>query len=281
MLPYSVRTDLASEAHALYTRSVGKLDGVIAREEKLGGCLVTNVDILDAQAAEKLGKPVGRYCTLELDRLPLRCDPDFGAVCHALAQLIARCLPDGAASFLVAALGNPDITPDALGPLCAETVIVTRHLKHRMPEVFASMREVAVCRTGVLGTTGIESAAAVAALCRELKPDCVIAVDALAGARLDALCKSVQVCDSGIAPGSGVGNDRAALSRETLGVPVVALGVPTVTDASALGDGLAGLFVTSRSIDSDVRSAARLIGYALDFAFHPSLTAEEIFSLAV
>lgn len=284
ILPFNSRTDLASEAHALWQASADKttqLRGVIAREEKLSGYLVTNVDIISEEGAQALGKPQGRYSTLELEELPLHANSDFDSACHALAGIITRCLPDGVKSFLVAALGNPDVTPDALGPLCAENVIVTRHLKRQMPEAFRAMSDVAVLRTGVLGTTGIESALSVSTLVRELKPDCVIAVDALAGSELSRLCRTVQVCDSGIAPGSGVGNDRAALSRSTLGVPVVAVGVPTVVDASSFGDEreLAGMFVTPRYIDSSVRSAARLIAYAVNLALHPGISMDEISEL--
>ena len=281
ILPFITRTDLASEAHALWQSSADKttqLQGVIAREEKLAGFLVTNVDIISDEGAQALGKPQGRYSTLELERLPLHADGDFDAACHALAGIIARCLPQGAESFLIAALGNPDVTPDALGPLCAENVIVTRHLKRQMPDAFKAMSDVAVFRTGVLGTTGIESALSVSTLVSELRSDCVIAVDALAGSELGRLCRTVQVCDSGIAPGSGVGNDRAALSRDTLGVPVIAVGVPTVVDASGFGDDreLAGMFVTPRYIDDAVRTAARLIGYSVNLAVHPGISMQEV-----
>ena len=124
----------------------------------------------------------------------------------------------------------------------------------------------------------VESAAQVRMLCRELCPDCVIAIDALAGAEFSRLCRTVQICDAGIAPGSGVGNDREALDRDALGVPVVAVGVPTVMDASLLSrdPAMAAMFVTPRSIDSDVRAAARLIAYGIDLALHRELSVADI-----
>ena len=130
-----------------------------------------------------------------------------------------------------------------------------------------------LCCTGVLGTTGMESFRHIHALCRELRPDCVLVIDALAGAEQAELCRVVQVCDAGIAPGSGVGNDREAFSAARLGVPVVALGVPTVMDASGDGE---SYFVTPRYIDSAVRSLGRLLGFAVNRALHPQLSLEDL-----
>ena len=174
--------------------------------------------------------------------------------------------------MLVAALGNPDITPDALGPLTASHLIVTRHLKHSGDPIFSSFHSLALCRTGVLGTSGIESALHIKTLCDLLKPELVIAVDALAGSDPDRLCRCVQVSSAGISPGSGVGNDRQELSAESLGVPVIAIGIPTVIDAGILGgEELSGLFVTPRSIDALVRSGARVIAYGINLAVHQGL----------
>ena len=133
----------------------------------------------------------------------------------------------------------------------------------------------------MLGSTGMESAEQLRLLCDSLRPDCVIAVDALAGCEAERLCRTVQICDSGIAPGSGVGNDRAALSRESLGVPVVAVGVPTVIDAAHFSSdqALRGLFVCPRDIDAIVRCAGRLIAYGIDLAVHPGLSVEDVDAL--
>lgn len=275
---YNARTDLASEAHALLNPAVGENHGVIAHTDSLHGLKLVSVEITNVGGERTIGKPRGKYFTLTLPPRFERGAADFPSAACAVRELILRCVPHGFGSCLVAALGNPDITPDALGSLAASHILVTRHLKLAAEPGFEPFGNVALCRTGVLGTTGVESAAQLAALIREVKPDFVIAVDALAGSEADSLGRCVQVCSAGIAPGSGVKNDRTPLTRDTLGVPVVAVGVPTVIDASALGGGaaLAAMFVTPREIDSLVRSAARVIAYGINMALHPGLSAEDI-----
>ena len=242
-----------------------ELPGVRATEEQITGFSVTTVEILDSRGEQALGKPVGCYITLEL---PSRISDHFSEAAATLAVLIRRCagpepLPQ---RVFLAALGNPDITPDAIGSLAAGHLLVTRHLKQSNAS------------PGVLGTSGMESAQQIRALCRDFQPEMVIAIDALAGADLGRLCRSIQICNTGIAPGSGVGNSREALNREALGVPVLAIGVPTVVDAAAFSPdpALKGMFVTPRSIDSLVRSCAKLIGYGIDLALHDGLQVEEI-----
>ena len=275
------RTDLASEAHRIASRGArsGALHGVTAKEDVINGLAVTAVEVLNQEGAEALGKPVGKYFTLELGTHFDRGAEDFPAAAGAVAELIRRCAKFKSISrILIAALGNPDITPDAVGPLAASNILVTRHLKMSAPQEFMGFRATVLCRTGVLGTTGVESAIQVETLCRELKPELVIAIDALAGAEVSRLCRTIQICSTGISPGSGVGNDRKALNQETLGVPVIAIGVPTVIDASNFSDDprLAAMFVTPRDIDSTVRSAGRLIGYGVNLALHDGLTVSDI-----
>ncbi len=275
----SGRTDLAAESHRLWRLQTGEEnapEGVALGEETLRGFAVTAVTILNENGARTLGKAPGRYYSLALPETLLNFEPAFEDAVLALAELIRRCLPSAANTVLIAALGNPDVTPDALGPICAESVLVTRHLQGET--AFRALRPTAVCRTGVLGTTGLESAFQLKALCAALRPDCVLAVDALAGTETEALCRCVQVCDSGIAPGSGVGNDREALCAKTLGVPVVALGVPTVIDAAALAEesALGSFFVTPRYIDSAVRRCARLLGFAINAALHDGLSLSDM-----
>lgn len=271
------RTDLASEVRRRLCdgASVTELPGVRAREDWVGGFPVTTVEILDAQGQRALGKPRGIYITMEL---PSRLQDCLSPAAETLAKLIRRCAGTMPPRILLAALGNPDITPDALGSLAAGQLLVTEHLKQTDPADFAAFRATLLCRPGVLGTSGVESARQIRALCRETGPDLVIAIDALAGADLQMLCRSVQICNSGIAPGSGVGNCREALNRETLGVPVLAIGVPTVVDASALSPdpSLRGMFVTPRSIDSQVRACARLVAWGVNLALHEGLSIEEM-----
>ena len=275
------RTDLASEACEQLGEGLSALAGVAVRRETLFGAPLLGVEITSEPAAERLGKPPGRYYTLELPDHPRRAAQGFEGLARAAAELIRRCGVPEEGGVLVAALGNPDITPDALGPLCASQVLVTRHLKQSDAALWKGFSSVSLCRPGVLGTAGVESAEQIRALCGAVRPSLVIAVDALAGADAARLCRSIQVCDSGISPGSGVCNDRARIDLSFLGVPVTAVGVPTVTDAGPLGgDGAArGLFVTPRDIDSAVRDCARVIAYGIDLALHPGLSVADLDAL--
>ena len=280
MLIYG-RTDLASEAHQIASQGTksGRLEGVVARQEKINDLPVTAVEVLTQEGAEAIGKPVGKYFTLEINGHFERGSETFPDAAQAVAELIRRCGEICASrKIFIAALGNPDITPDAIGPLAASNILVTRHLKASAPKEFAAFRATVLCRTGVLGTTGMESALQVKTLCREMQPDLVIAIDALAGAEASRLCRTIQICSTGISPGSGVGNDREALNEESLGVPVVAIGVPTVIDAAYFSDDpkLRAMFVTPRDIDSAVRTASRLIGYGINLALHDGLTVDDI-----
>ena len=278
-MPLNCRTDLASEARGLLSNDIGKEHGIRARDECVRSHRVTAVDILTDDGARLIGKPIGRYFTLFLDGRFERGTEQFGNAVYAAAELIRRCIEKvHPASCLVAALGNPDITPDALGSLAAGCILVTRHLKRAGVGGFEGFCSTSLCRTGVLGTTGVESAAQIRALVRETQAELVIAIDALAGSELGGLCRTIQICDSGIAPGSGVGNNREELSRASLGVPVIAVGVPTVIDAAALAaqEELRGMFVTPRDIDSLVRAAARVIGYGVNAALNPGLTVEDV-----
>lgn len=277
------RTDLASEAHRLLRNGkadLSALPGVEAREEMRAGVSLFRVQISDERGARLLGKPVGRYCTVEPGASIPRGDDRFPALARTLAGVIRGMLAAPEGPFLVVGLGNEAITPDALGPMTARYVLATRHLKRAGNPLFSRFREVSVCAPGVLGSSGLEAALQIGALCREIRPKQLLVIDALAGAEAGGLGCSVQITDSGIAPGSGVGNDRAPLSRASLGLPVLALGVPTVIDAACFGDSsLHGMFVTPRDVDELVRTASRLLGYSLDLALHPSLRLEELSAL--
>ena len=270
------RTDLASEVRRRLCDggSVTELPGVQAREEVMDGFPVTTVEILNEQGVACLGKPVGKYITMEL---PVRVGDVFSEASVLLARLIQSCAGTLPQRVFLAALGNPDITPDALGSLAAGQLLVTRHLKQQ-GDLFSDFRDTVLCRPGVLGTSGMESALQIRALCRDFQPELVIGIDALAGADLSRLCRSIQICNTGIAPGSGVGNAREAMTQESLGIPVVAIGVPTVVDAAALSDNddLRGMFVTPRAIDSMVRHCAKVIAFGINLALHDKLSLEEM-----
>ncbi len=292
------RTDLAAEAAQLWQEEAGetaRLPGVEARDSVREGYKVTTVRILDEEGARTLGKPTGTYITLELDGLLRREEDAFPRAVRVLAAELAGLLklPEGA-PVLVAGLGNRDITPDGVGPKAAGHTIVTRHLVERAPEHFGSFRPVSALAAGVLGTTGMESGELIAAVAEKIRPACVLAVDALAARSVKRVGRTVQLADTGIVPGSGVGNARAALNRETLGIPVIAIGVPTVVDAATLAcdllaeagrgdlepEALAGagqgLIVTPKDVDAQVEDLAKVIGYGIDMALQPGLTVEDI-----
>ena len=258
MLP---RTDLAMEAKELFERSAGeqtRLSGVLARETDRRGVRMTLVRILDAEGEQALGKPRGTYITAELDALARREPGSFAAAARTIGQALC------------------------IGPEAVRNLIVTRHLGSELPEALTGLTSVAACQPGVLGQTGIESLALVKSAMQTAQPDVVIVIDALAAAEPGRLFRTVQLTDTGIVPGSGVGNSRQEFSRRTLGVPVVAVGVPTVMDAAgALQPALTrdmpqGLLVTLRDVDARVREMGRLVGYGCDLALHRGLSLAEI-----
>lgn len=287
------RTDLAMEARELWQESAGeqtKLSGVEAFDEERDGIPVTTVRILDQEGEQALGKPKGTYVTLTLDGLARREDGAFARATQAVADELKKLMggPPEGDSVLVVGLGNRAITPDAIGPLVHGHTLVTRHLVAQMPEQFSGFRPVSSLAAGVLGTTGMESGELVQATCQAIQPKWVIAVDALASRSLDRLCRTVQLADTGITPGSGVGNHRKALNLESLGVPVIAVGVPTVVDGATLAADLMGtdelptlgagrdMLVTPKDIDSQVADMAKVIGYGIDLALQPDMTVEDL-----
>lgn len=294
---FQKRTDLALEARELWQESAertSRLSGVKATKTRQEGYPVTRVDILDHRGEEALGKPAGSYLTIDLTTFWQRKTDFFERAVRAVgSQLKALLPPEGSA--LVIGLGNAAMTPDAVGPLTLDSVLITRHLISAMPRQFAGFRPVAVFRTGVLGTTGVESAEAVRGLVEQVRPSLVIAVDALASRRMGRVCTTVQLSDTGIVPGSGVGNHRSALNAETLGVPVIAMGIPTVVDAATLAADLLeesgiehvdeeklrenGTFmVTTRDIDQQVRDLSKVVGYGINWALQ-DLEIEEMNAL--
>lgn len=286
------RTDLAVEAIENH-KTAAALPHVRQSDRTLEGFAVHEVRILSEDAAREIGKPQGRYLTLELDALIRREEDAFPRACKALSTLLRELLPrpnDGA--VLIAGLGNRMITPDAIGPQTADHVIATRHLVAQSPEVFADWRPVSALAPGVLGQTGVETGEVICGVLDRVRPAAVIAVDALAAGRLSRLLRTVQLADTGITPGAGVGNARAALNEETLGVPVIAVGVPTVVDGATLAHEISSqlgqpacealddlsqpVMITTRDIDREVADISRMIGYAVNMALHPHLSVADI-----
>ena len=289
------RTDLAVEAHQLWREGAGdaaSLPGVRAQEENRDGFAVTTVTVSSREGAQALGKPQGTYITIELDGLLRREENAFQRAAGVVANALHPLLPESGPA-LVVGLGNRAVTPDLIGPLAVDHLLVTRHLVEQVPEHFGDLRPVAAAAPGVLASTGMESSLVAQALAGRLKPACVIAIDALASRSLDRLCRTVQLSDAGVVPGSGVGNHREALDRDSLGVPVFTVGVPTVVDGATLAldlleragkreldredlpDG-GGFFVTPREVDQRVADLGKVLGYAVSMALNPSLTAEDL-----
>lgn len=286
------RTDLAVEAIENH-KTVAALPHVRQSDRMLEGFAVHEVRILSEDAAREIGKPQGRYLTLELDALIHREEDAFPRACKALSTLLRELLPrpnDG--PVLIAGLGNRMITPDAIGPQTADHVIATRHLVAQSPAIFADWRPVSALAPGVLGQTGVETGEVICGVLDRVRPAAVIAVDALAAGRLSRLLRTVQLADTGITPGAGVGNARAALNKETLGVPVIAVGVPTVVDGATLAHEISSqlgqpdcealddlsqpVMITTRDIDREVADISRMIGYAVNMALHPHLSVADI-----
>lgn len=286
------RTDLAVEAIENH-KTAAALPHVRQSDRMLDGFAVHEIRILSEDAAREIGKPQGRYLTLELDALIRREEDAFPRACKALSTLLRELLPhpnDG--PVLIAGLGNRMITPDAIGPQTADHVIATRHLVAQSPAIFADWRPVSALAPGVLGQTGVETGEVICGVLDRVRPAAVIAVDALAAGRLSRLLRTVQLADTGITPGAGVGNARAALNKETLGVPVIAVGVPTVVDGATLAHEISSqlgqpacealddlsqpVMITTRDIDREVADISRMIGYAVNMALHPHLSVADI-----
>ena len=281
------RSDLALECREPLEKDQ---QGLRCHEEARDGYRLTRVEVLDQAGAKRIGKPVGTYVTVELPPLG-ECAEVYGPGMERVARELRQMLPPEG-SVLVAGLGNADMTPDALGPRCCARVLATRHIAGEIAASagLGSLRPVMCLTPGVLGRTGMESAELVAAAVRAAKPAAVIIIDALAARRLSRLGCTIQLGDSGIVPGSGVGNARKALSRATLGVPVISLGVPTVVDAATLAADLggdceppaesAGMMVTPREVDLLIERAAKLCAMAVNRALQPHLRTEDFLELA-
>jgi spore protease len=242
----ALRTDLALEAHQAVQHGIGRpIPGVVSEVAETEWGSITRATVSTPQAARALGKSIGTYVTIEAPDLPARDKTLSEEVAEALAgELVAMIIRNfGGADYrtapnfttLVCGLGNWNATPDAVGPMVAEKVLVTRHI-HSMtpPEKRGGLRAVAALSPGVLGTTGIETAEIIAGVVERLKPDLIIVADALAARSVSRLGTTIQLGDSGIQPGSGVGNRRFGITRDSMGVPVIAVGVPTVVHAMTI-----------------------------------------------
>ena len=256
----NVRTDLAIESQAFIQQGVTeKADeetypsGIAVETAGSGEVKVIRVKVTTKEGQDAIGKPIGNYVTVEVPRLREN-DPDlFESACNTVASELKKVIENlPKATVLVVGLGNWNITPDALGPKVVSSLMVTRHLLEYMPDtVEKGIRPVCAVAPGVLGITGIETGEIVKGVVERVRPDLVIAIDALASRKMERVSTTVQITDTGISPGSGVGNKRMELSQAVLGVPVVAIGVPTVVDAATMANDTIDLVIDSLIDEKD------------------------------
>lgn len=289
------RTDLALERKEYIDRH--SLDGIISRKKTVDGITVDTITVTNSEGERTLGKPIGTYITVET--VPFTNNSDlFSPSLYVLRDELKSLLPEDKGCVLVAGLGNEDITPDALGPRCISLLFATRHIPDELARDIglSSLRPVAGIVPGVLGKTGMESSEIISGIVKKIEPSAVIVIDALAARSTERLGRTVQLCDTGISPGSGVGNHRQKINEETLGVPVIAIGVPTVVDGRTLAFDIlekAGvdektiknsdikdtMMVTPKEIDALIERASRLIAMAINTALHPDMEGEDILAV--
>ncbi|MEX0974984.1 MAG: GPR endopeptidase [Bacillota bacterium] len=301
------RTDLAIERTTIAReRGAGQIPGMSVREENLEpGIKITRVQVSTPQAASAVGKPPGRYFTLECPALRTRSRTLLKRVAEVIQQELAELagLPRRG-DVLIVGLGNWQATPDALGPRVTSQLMVTRHIREYLPqELGGRLNPVAAISPGVLGITGMETIDIVKGLVREIRPELVITVDALAARSPSRLLTTIQIADTGIQPGSGVGNKRPGINHETLGIPVIALGVPTVVSGASiasdvldayfhrfnphgratldsvqdfLGEDIKDLMVTNKDIDVQILEMSKLLAGAINRATQPAISEDEM-----
>jgi len=244
-----IRTDLAIEAREFYNKQENKGDipGVEVDVENKEDYTVTRVKVVEEVGARIIGKPKGNYITIEVPKLREN-DKDLqDEAGKVLAEEVANIVNlNDQSVIMVVGLGNWNVTPDALGPRVVEHLLVTRHIKEYVPDqIDEGVRSVCAVAPGVLGITGIETSEIIRGIVDRVKPNLVIAIDALASRKMDRISTTIQLADTGINPGSGVGNNRKELSRESMGVPVIAIGVPTVVDAATMASDTIDMVVDS------------------------------------
>lgn len=290
------RTDLAIEATECLTENV---KGVISNQTEICNTKITHITVQGEEGEKALNRPSGTYVTIEVPPFTDHVN-DGNDQLRIVTKEVKDLLPsDGL--ILVAGLGNTEITPDGFGPLTAQKILATRHIGGEIARSSGldGLRKVAVIAPGVLGQTGMETTELLRGIVKEIAPAAVIVVDALASRKLGRLGCTIQLSDTGISPGAGVGNHRPAINKEVLGVPVIAVGVPTVVDAATLAADLVSpedehdadvirqmvaprgeaMMVTPREIDLLVQRAARMVSTAINCALQPALTPEELGAL--
>lgn len=276
----NIRTDLAMEAHELTLREeAGEIDGVIVKKETYENIELTHVEITNENGANKLGKAMGTYVTIEAPYMKYSID-DYENVIKLISETLEQMASiDKEALTLVVGVGNREITPDALGPEVISNLLVTRHAMDFFDKDTVS--GVCALAPGVLGTTGIETTDIIKGVTEKIKPELIIAVDALAAADLKRVATTIQIADTGIQPGAGIGNNRKGINEETLGVKVIAIGVPTVIDAATISkidipEAMSPLMVTTNDIDLVIERMAKAVANGINMALHKNMTLRDI-----
>lgn len=276
------RTDLAIEIKEAVP---GEKDGVLCEQLSIGSVSVTRMTVVNEQGEKTLRRPKGRYITVEAP--PFVSDYEINDDCRvAVSTELRSMLPENGA-VLVCGVGNTEITPDSYGPRAGAEVLSTRHIGGEL-EPLGKLRSVAVICPGVLGQTGMETGEIIKGVADKINPSAVIVIDALAARSLDRLGRTVQLSDTGLIPGSGVGNAREELSEKTLGIPVISLGVPTVVDACTMVSDFGGscknskaenMMVTPKEIDLIISHAARLTAHSINCALQTDISPEDLLML--
>lgn len=276
----NIRTDLVLEQQESCEKN---LSGAQTHQESFGNTTLHTVKICEDTAAKELQKPKGIYCTVSFPRLDFVCDT--ADIINATVKALKKVFKNNITNALVVGLGNTDITPDALGPFVADKILATRHLSDSLKHDLGldDLKSVCCLTPNVLGKTGIESYDLITATSKKIKPDLIIAIDALAARDPARLCRTIQISDSGICPGAGVNNSRKELSKKTIGIPVIAVGIPTVIDANGFFKDIdtpqENMMVTPKEIDLLVEKSAEILSRALNIFLQPELEIDIIESL--
>lgn len=228
------RTDLADE-RLNECKKAGEIEGISSENVNLDNSLkVTKVKVLNEKGKKRIGKEIGTYITLEIQNIDIISKEELENISKILAEQLKE-LVKGYNSIIVVGLGNIDTTADSIGPKTIKDLSITRHLKKYAPELIKeNAKEISGIAPGVLGTTGIETQEILKGIVEKVKPDAIIAIDALISRDISRLFKTIQISDTGITPGAGVGNTRKEISKNTMGIPVIAIGVPTLVEAATI-----------------------------------------------
>ena len=311
-----IRTDLALETREEIAKKGEIGDGVLFKEEIINGFLCSEIEITNEIGEKTTGKNIGKYLTIEFGKIWLKEYSDFVLAVELIADKIKMLAGENNQKILIAGLGNNYITADSIGPKALQKILITRHLKQQTPELrdnsgftellgIFGLIEMSGIAPGVLGQTGMETAEIILSVTRETNPSLVIIIDALASRKISRLATTIQLSDTGISPGSGVGNHRRAIDSKLLGTKVISIGVPTVVDAATLSYGVleeaykylnikpderltleilnasleetsGNFFVTPKESDVIINEVSKVIGYAIDRAFYSDISFEEL-----